>query len=200
MADDAPNAAPGGSIIVCGFEPFGGRTTNRSWEVVESLAAHAPGLAFERVQLPVDFAALRRIVPGLVERAGRALVMLGEAAGTDAVQVERVGLNVVHARIPDNLGAQPTFDAVVANAPLARFARWDADACAAVIAAEGVPVRVSHHAGTYACNSALYLALDAADTEDAAPATIGFIHVPVDRPPETPRIAAAIARLLLTFR
>jgi pyroglutamyl-peptidase len=186
--------------IVCGFEPFGGRTTNRSWEVVEALEAHAPPGSFERVQLPVDFAALRRIVPGLVERTGRALLMLGEAAGTDAVQVERVGLNVVHARIPDNLGAQPEFDPVVAGAPLARFARWDAEACVRTLAAEGLPVRVSHHAGTYACNAALYLALDAAENLGAAPATIGFLHVPVETPPETPRIAAAIARLLLTFR
>jgi pyroglutamyl-peptidase len=194
MAEAAP------PMIVCGFEPFGGRTTNRSWEVVEALAAHAPGLSFERVQLPVDFAALRRIVPQLVERAGRALIMLGEAGGSDAVQVERVGLNVVHARIPDNLGAQPAFEDVVGDAPLARLARWDAATCARTIAAAGVPVRVSHHAGTYACNAALYLALDAADTGSAAPATIGFLHVPVDSPPETPRIAAGIARLLLTFR
>jgi pyroglutamyl-peptidase len=218
MADAGSGVAGGGAeMIVCGFEPFGGRHTNRSWEVALALDAHLPRGAFERgaferVQLPVDFVALRRIVPGLVARAGRALVLLGEAGGTDAVQVERVGLNVLHARIPDNLGARPEFAEVVANAPLARFARWDAEACARTIAAEGVPVQVSHHAGTYACNAALYLALDAAETagasaasaasgiRGAAPATIGFIHVPVETPPETPRIAAAIARLLLTFR
>jgi pyroglutamyl-peptidase len=197
MAERAADAAP---VIVCGFEPFGGRPTNRSWEVVEALAAYAPPGSYEAVRLPVDFAALARLVPGLVRRAGRALVMLGEAGGTDAVQVERVGLNVVHARIPDNLGAQPAYEEVVPAAPLARFARWDAEACARVLAAAGVPVRVSHHAGTYACNTALYLALDAAESGGGAPATIGFVHVPVDEPPGTSRIAAGIARLLLTFR
>jgi len=61
-------------------------------------------------------------------------------------------------------------------------------------------VRVSHHAGTYACNAALYLALAAAAATASAPVVLGFVHVPVDGALETPRIAAGIARLLLTFR
>jgi pyroglutamyl-peptidase len=188
-------------VVLCGFEPFGGRSVNRSWQVV-SAVPELPGVHVDRVQLPVDFAALRTLVPALVARAGRALVLCGEAEGEGAVLVERVALNVVDARLPDNRGAQPRLEELVPGAPLARYARWDAPAACSELAQAGVPVRVSHHAGTYACNASLYLALQALDDEAAkpAPAVVGFIHVPVASPPETPVIAAGIARLLLTFR
>src|SRR5689334_24191265 len=89
-------------FVVCGFEPFGGRVENRSWQVVSALPALPPDLTVERVQLPVDFAALRTLVPPLLARARRAVLLLGEAGATDALQVERVALNVADARIPDN--------------------------------------------------------------------------------------------------
>ena len=183
-------------IVICGFEPFEGRPVNRSWEVVCALPEAA---GVEKLQLPVDFAALHVIVPQLVARAGRALVLLGESEAAVDVNVERVALNVVDARIPDNRGAQPRSQELVPGAPLARYARWDASTTAALLAAEGVPARVSHYAGTYACNASLYLALDAA-AQAVTPATIGFLHVPVSGPTKTPTIAVGISRLLLTFR
>jgi pyroglutamyl-peptidase len=183
-------------VIVTGFEPFDQRAVNRSWEVVAALP-DAPGL--EKLQLPVDFAALRELVPALVARAGRALVLVGESASAESVEVERIALNVADARIPDNRGAQPRFEELVPEAPLARYARWDAGRVVDLLAAAGVPARVSHHAGTYACNASLYLALEAAARYDA-PAIIGFLHVPVGGVTSTPTIAAGISRLLLTFR
>jgi len=189
-----------GRVIVAGFEPFGGRQENRSWQVVQALP---DDLAVERVQLPVDFVALQTLVPALVARRPRTLVLLGEASGTDALQVERVALNVVHARIADNRDARPVLAEVVPGAPLARYARWDAAALVDTLVDAGVPAQISHHAGTYACNAALYLALHTAATAsdpDDVPTTLGFVHVPVTSPPETSAIAAGIARLLLTFR
>ena len=183
-------------VIVTGFEPFEQRPINRSWEVVAALP-EAPGL--EKVQLPVDFAALARLVPELVARAGRALVMVGESSLAEGVEVERIALNVAHARIADNRGAQPSLAELVPEAPLARYARWDAGAIVDVLSAAGVPARVSHHAGTYACNAALYLALEAA-AERPAPAIIGFLHVPVSEVVTSATVAAGVARLLLTFR
>jgi pyroglutamyl-peptidase len=192
MADDFVD------VVLTGFEPFGGRAENRSWQVVEAVP-DVPGVRVAKVQLPVDFTQLARAVTPLVPRARRALVLIGESAQTSVVEIERVALNVVHARIPDNRGAQPRFEELAAQAPLARYARWDAARVADVLAGAGVPVHVSHHAGTYACNASLYLALHEAETIAAAPPIIGFIHVPVVSPPETSTIAEGIARLLLTF-
>jgi pyroglutamyl-peptidase len=184
---------PRPEILLAGFEPFDGRASNRSWQVVDAVPAE-PWL--EKVQLPVDFAALRTIIPELAGRARKALVLCGESAQHEVVQVERVALNVLDARIPDNRGARPRFEEVAADAPLARYARWDAAQVAEALTQAGVTALVSHHAGTYACNASLYLALHAA----SAPAIVGFLHVPVATTPESSRIAAAIARLLLTFR
>ena len=99
-------------FVVAGFEPFGGRLENRSWQVVQALPALPADVTCERAQLPVDFAALRTLVPALVARARHAVLLLGEAGTIDALQVERVALNVADARIPDNRGAQPRLEAI----------------------------------------------------------------------------------------
>jgi pyroglutamyl-peptidase len=198
MADS--KIEPDVDVVLTGFEPFGGRAENRSWQVVEAVEA-VPGVRIAKVQLPVDFAALAERLPALVARARRALVMVGESAQTQVVEIERVALNVIDARIPDNRGWQPRFEEVVPGAPLARYARWDAAQVAEVIASAGAPVHVSHHAGTYACNAALYLALDEAESGrmPLAPPFVGFVHVPVTSETETSTIAEGITRLILTF-
>ena len=45
--------------------------------------------------------------------------------------------------------------------------------------AQGIPARVSHHAGTYLCNAALYLSHYFAEQLEL-PTRAGFIHVPLD--------------------
>lgn len=185
-------------LILTGFEPFAGRATNRSWDAV-SLVADRPGLAKHR--LPVAFAALATLVPDLAHRATRGLLLVGEAESATELHVEVVALNVLHARRPDNRGAQPEQARVVSDAaaPLARSGTFDPAAALAALHAAGLPARLSHHAGTYACNQAYYLALHAlADLDPTRP--IGFLHVPVSEPPSSRDLARGIEEVLLTFQ
>jgi pyroglutamyl-peptidase len=161
-------------ILLTGFEPFGGRTINRSWEIVQRVQADT-----ERVQLPVDFEKLARIVPEWMARRPDAVLLVGEAP-QDCVTVETIALNVIHDRRSDNAGRQIEFAPVRENRPLALPATWNAIAVADAIDRAGAPVEISHHAGTYACNAALYHALDAA-SELGLRAPIGFLHVPANR-------------------
>jgi pyroglutamyl-peptidase len=162
-------------LIVAAFEPFGGRARNRSWEVVRRLE---PRRDLEIVQLPVDFARLRTLVPDLIRRRPRALLMVGEAPAS-RVAVEQVALNVIDSERPDNRGARHQATAIVKSAPLALEAPWDAHVLARRLNERGVAASVSFHAGTYACNTALYLALHAA----AGRLPVGFLHVPYRRGP-----------------
>jgi pyroglutamyl-peptidase len=156
--------------IVTGFAPFGGRTNNRSWELVGRLPARA---GLEKLQLPVDFEALARLVPALARRKPAVLLMVGEAP-VDSVCVEQVALNVADAGIPDNTGAAPRAQPLVASGALALASSWDAQALARSMQRNGIPAVASWHAGTYACNAALYLALHALARRTRA----GFLHVP----------------------
>jgi pyroglutamyl-peptidase len=175
-------------IILTGFEPFNGRGINRSWQAVEAVRAEV-----ERVQLPVDFEKLAQLVPELVARRPRALVLVGEAP-YDRVTVESIALNIIHDQRADNAGRRGWMEPIRAGRPLALPATWDARRLLRAIDRTGIAVEISHHAGTYACNAALYHALDAAaDLGLAAP--IGFLHVPSDGI-AVDRLTAAIEALI----
>ena len=97
------------TVLVSGFEPFGGDETNPSWETADALARGGHELVGDdvvAVRLPVTFdgawpvleAAIRAHEPSVI-------VALGLAGGSRAVRLERVAIDVVDARIPDNAGA-----------------------------------------------------------------------------------------------
>ncbi len=169
-----------GRVVLAGFEPFDGRTQNRSWELVRKFRGE-PGRDVFR--LPVDFVQLKEIVGGILSREPRALLIVGESA-TSELRVEQIALNVADSDDPDNAGRIPHADPVVPGAPLALMTSWDARAVAGRLHQEDIPARVSFHAGTFACNAALYLALHAS-REGAGPnaPTIGFFHIPNSRGP-----------------
>jgi pyroglutamyl-peptidase len=164
-----------GSLLVTGFEPFGGRSRNRSWEVVRRIAPR-PGL--ETLQLPVNYARLREIIPGLASRGPRCVLLLGESS-TWTAHVEQVAVNTLNRNLPDNSGAKPLSDTIIADGPQSLQASWDAQAVARKLNECGIAATASFHAGRYACNAALYLALHAL----GARATVGFLHVPRRRWP-----------------
>jgi pyroglutamyl-peptidase len=171
------------------FEPFGGRAKNRSWDVARRV--NLPD-GVELVQLPVEFARLGGAVASLLSARPSALLLLGEAPIRE-VAVEGVALNLIHAEGADNAGNAPTGVPVVRAGPLALWAGWDVCSVVEAIRMAGVPARPSYHAGTYACNAALYHALHniqaAGGVRDQdthhrglaieAPRTaVGFIHLP----------------------
>jgi len=137
------------------FEPFGGRAKNRSWEVARKVK-FPDGV--ELVQLPVEFAALGGAVASLLSARPRALLLLGEAP-TREVAVEGVALNLIHAEGADNSGSAPAGTSVISGGPLALSAGWEVLSVVEAIRKAGVPARPSFHAGTFACNAALYHAL-----------------------------------------
>jgi pyroglutamyl-peptidase len=95
-------------ILLTGFEPFGGESVNPSWEVAQALAGEMMGLLrVESVQLPCVFAqAPQALETALAQYSPRAVLCLGQAEGRSEVTPERVAINMIQARIPDNAGAQ----------------------------------------------------------------------------------------------
>jgi len=178
------------SIVVAAFEPFAGRRRNRSADA----AAHLTGAkigehAVEVARLPTEFARLEPSVAALLAREPALLLLVGESGPARALQVERLAVNVAHARVRDNAGARPIDDEVVRGGEPARRVRFDPRlACNAAIAA-GVPCEVSAHAGTFCCNAAFYHALGQAAAR-AEPPLVAFVHVPAHWPWARDRRAA----------
>lgn len=166
------------SILVTGFDPFGGEQRNPSWEVAQALPTTLAGLPVHRVQLPTVFGAAGRVLMETVHRCRPSLVLcLGQAGGRAALTVERVGINLRDARIPDNTGAQPVDQPVCPGGPAACFSTLPTRTMVEAIRGGGLPAALSYTAGTFVCNEVMYTLLEAAQRE-RLPLWGGFLHVP----------------------
>lgn len=168
-------------VLVTGFEPFGGDAVNASADAVAALAARWTGPEeLVTAVLPVVFDEVRRPdgpLLGLVdEHAPDVVLAVGLADGVTQVRVERVAINLMDARIPDNGGARPVDTPVAAGGPDARFATLPVKAAVAAVRAAGIPAGVTYSAGTYVCNATFY-ALQHALAERPGVLS-GFVHVP----------------------
>ncbi len=146
------------TILLTGFEPFGGETVNPSWQVARALhGAPIAGATVHALQLPCVFGAARDALDaGLLQVRPTLVLALGQAGGRDGFTVERVALNVDDGRIPDNAGQQPIDVAIVPGGPAAYFATLPIKAMVAALQRAGWPAAVSQTAGTYVCNHVFY--------------------------------------------
>ena len=174
---DIPYSAPHNvpAILLTGFDPFGGDAHNPSWLIAQAL--HGQRIAGHQVvaaQLPTVFG------QSLLQEHQPAITLcLGLAGGRAALSIERIGININDARIPDNCGAQPIDTPVQAGGPAAYFANLPIKAMLRGVQRAGVPCEVSQTAGTFVCNHVLYGLMHLL-AQGAAPqgARGGFVHVP----------------------
>ncbi len=165
-------------VLVTGFEPFAGETSNPSWEICERLPRTIAGLRVEVQRVPCEFRRAIEVAAEAVERWHPDLVLaLGQAGGRTHLSVERIAINVDDARIADNAGVQPVDEAIAANGPPAYFSTVPVKAMVAAMRAAGAPAEVSNSAGTYVCNHLMYGVLHYL-AASGHPARAGFIHVP----------------------
>ena len=107
------------TVLLTGIEPFDGETINPSWEAARRLdGAVIGGATVAARQLPCVLSeVLDRLHGALEETRPDLVVCLGQASGRSDVSVERVAINLVDARIPDNAGRQPIDEPVIAGGP-----------------------------------------------------------------------------------
>jgi pyroglutamyl-peptidase len=167
-------------ILVTGFEPFGGHAVNSSAELAKSVDGHRVGPALVRAAvLPVHHAEVGpRVAELLAETAPAAAVHLGLAEGRARLALERVALNVMDYRIPDNAGCRVEDTPCVAGGPAAYLSTLPLRAMLDALVAEGIPAYLSSTAGTFLCNQTLYASLHAIARTGAA-TRAGFVHLPL---------------------
>ena len=129
-------------VFITGFEPFGQRSVNRSWET----AKHFIGKdSITVLRLPISFADAHKILLSELESVDYGLiVMLGETSTTtDAVRLERVALNMKDASVSDNDGVKPDEECLIATAPTAYFTTFPVKSTAKALNEKGHKVKVS---------------------------------------------------------
>lgn len=165
-------------ILITGFDPFGGQSINPAWEAVKALSESICGIPLHKVRVPTVFGRCAEILEkaaASLEAAPLMILMIGQAGGRACVTPEMAALNIRCAAIPDNEGNAPRGTAVLDGGENAIFCSLPLLEIADTLKAEGLPVAVSFHAGTFVCNDLYYAALHRYGKEDIP---CCFIHVP----------------------
>lgn len=166
------------TLLVTGFEPFGGASINPSAEVVRYFASNGKPPDAATAILPVDAAqAPRMITDLLLDHQPNLCLMLGQADGYAALSVERVAINLCDFRIPDNAGIRRVDEPIVVDGPAAYFSNAPVRDVVQAIRTAGVPANLSLSAGAYLCNMVYYTALHICATH-RLPTRCIFIHLP----------------------
>jgi pyroglutamyl-peptidase len=185
------------TLLLTGFEPFGGEVINPSWEVARVLSGETIGSCrVVSVQLPCVFAqAPQALQVALACHAPQAVVCLGQAEGRSDITPERVAINLMQARIPDNAGAQPQEMPVVSDGPTAYFSGLPLANIVERLREMNIPVSISNTAGTFVCNQVFYWLQHTWAREGRRS---GFVHLPC-LPEQAARMSTSSPCLSLTL-
>jgi pyroglutamyl-peptidase len=178
------------TILVTGFEPFGGETINASWEAAQKLEGwrHGGAVAAARL-LPCAYdASVKTLISAIETLRPDVLLMTGQAARRGVVCVERFARNLDDAKAPDNDGALRRGLRITRAAPDWLEAAAPIRAIARAINEAGIQARMSRNAGAFVCNHLYFGALQyLREKKSAIPAV--FVHLPVT-PEQSPQGAS----------
>jgi pyroglutamyl-peptidase len=166
------------TVLLTGFEPFGGEKVNPSQEIARQW--HGRVIGGHRVTgalLPCVFGAAITELKRQIRATRPVLVIcVGQAGGRAEITPERVALNVDDARIADNAGRQPVDQPIARGGPAAYWSTLPIKAIVAALRRRGIPAGVSQTAGTFVCNHVFYGLMHRMRTQRGVRG--GFIHVP----------------------
>ncbi len=159
-------------ILLTGFEPFGGDTHNPSAAVAQALESSSVAVRI----LPVDGAQIQSALEMAIEETKPdVLLMLGLARGKTRLVLEKVAMNWLEYRIPDNSGMVQQGRRVFENAPDALFSSLPLTNIQAALKLNRIPVELSFSAGAFLCNQVFFLARALYPDLPS-----GFLHLPSD--------------------
>jgi len=166
------------NILITGFDPFGGEKVNPAFEVLKKLKKNIAGAKITLLEVPTVFGdSVAKVTAAIEKLRPDAVLMIGQAGGRYEISVERVGINLNDARIPDNKKQQPIDESIDASGPAAYFATLPVKDMVQAIRKAGVPASVSYTAGTFVCNHLLYGVLNYC-AKKMPKVKAGFIHIP----------------------
>ncbi|PGU10180.1 pyroglutamyl-peptidase I [Bacillus cereus] len=167
------------TVLLTGFDPFGGESINPAWEVAKSL--HEKTIGEYKIiskQVPTVFRKSISILKEYIEELNPEIIIcIGQAGGRPDITIERVAINIDDARIADNEGNQPVDVPVVEEGPAAYWSTLPMKAIVKKLREEGIPSSVSQTAGTFVCNHLFYGLMHELEKHDKK-IKGGFIHIP----------------------
>jgi len=166
------------TLLMTGFEPFGGEAVNPSWEAVRLVRSDVANARIERLLVPTTYErSVETVTEAIVRLHPATVLMVGQAGGRAELSVERVAVNRDDAQAPDNAGVVREDLPIVVQGPTAYFASLPLHEIVTCLRAAGLPAAISNTAGLFVCNHLFYGVLHYIATQHLD-IRAGFIHVP----------------------
>lgn len=192
-------------LLITGFDPFGGATINPAYEAVKLLPDEIKGWKIVKKEIPTVFVKDGEILKKEIEtEKPDVVVCVGQAGGRSGITIEKVAINLMEARIPDNEKKQPVDEAIKEDGATAYFTKLPIKSMVKRIKDHGIPAKISYTAGTFVCNDIMYRLLYMIEKE-YKDMRGGFIHVPylpeqvLDLPEGTPSMSAEMISEALKY-
>jgi pyroglutamyl-peptidase len=176
-------------VLLIGFEPFADYPSNPSTDLVwEAARAGHEGWEIDVAILPVAWREIHAALCSALHQSKPQWVLaFGLAANRQMISLERVAINLLDFRVPDNTGESITEQAILPGGATAYFSGLPLGRLHSALIRAGIPTEISCTAGTFCCNQAFYLL--AHESNDWQRFRGGFIHLPC-----TPDLAAKIGK------
>lgn len=166
-------------ILLTGFEPFGGSAINPSALVLDQIGEDY--LDHTRIftsVLPVDGeVAPAQLLQKIDAIRPEVVLCLGESPGRPVISIERVAINLLDYRIPDNANRLLSDRPVIEGAPAAYFSTLPVRVLYDVLINRNIPAELSLTAGSYLCNQVFFHLMHRTSV-DPVILSAGFIHLP----------------------
>jgi len=165
-------------ILLTAFEPYEPWKTNASWLALIELTSQLEATSEITTRLyPVELSAMKAKLAIDLKTQYDFVFHIGQAPKSSCIQLEEYAVNIATAgKTLEDIEASTV---VCESGPPAYQSQLPLQAFARALRDEGIPARVSFHAGTFLCNAILYWSRQLIDDLDL-PTKSTFIHVPLD--------------------
>ena len=182
-------------VLITAFEPYDRWEENASWLALMDLTRWYEGpVELTTRRYPVDLSQMSQQLRKDIQMDFDIALHLGQSPGSTLVKLESVGLNVRTDGSP-----------LIENAAEAYRCPMKLAEAAHSLVEAGIPCELSHHAGTYLCNAALYLSQHYAKSFGMKTVS-AFIHLPLtpgqaaaDQGTQLPSMSTAMASAALAL-
>lgn len=165
-------------ILLTAFEPYEPWKTNASWLALIELTSQLEATAEVTTRLyPVELSEMKAKLAIDLKNRYDFVFHIGQEPKSSCIQLEEFAVNAATAG--KTLAHAEASTVVCESGPPAYRSQLPLQAFARVLREEGIPARVSCHAGTFLCNAILYWSRQLIDDLDL-PTKAAFIHVPLE--------------------
>lgn len=154
--------------LLTAFEPYDRWSENSSWQTLVELTRWYDGpVELVTRRYPVDLTRMSELLRKDLQEDYDLAIHMGQSPGSTLIKLEAVGLNVRTDGTP-----------LIADAPEAYRSSLPLAGCVGLLIEAGIPSELSHHAGTYLCNAALFLSQHYSKSFSLQTKSL-FVHVPL---------------------